>query len=100
MFEIPQIARKQIRGLRSKSGILDRKNEKNTPKNGFVASTNVTYVDSERDLRLNRVELGERIRAEQERTRAEQERTRAEQERTRAERLATQLRALGIEPEA
>ena len=86
MFEIPQIAPKQIRGLRSKSGILDRKNERNTPKNGFGASTIVTYVDSERDLRLDRVELGERIRAEQ--------------ERTRAERLATQLRALGIEPEA
>jgi hypothetical protein len=39
-------------------------------------------------------------RAEQERARAEQERTRAEQEHTRAERLTTQLRALGIEPDA
>jgi ribosomal protein L14E/L6E/L27E len=42
----------------------------------------------------------ERTRAEQEQTRAEQAQVRAEQERARAERLATQLRALGIDPEA
>jgi hypothetical protein len=39
-------------------------------------------------------------RAEQEHQRAEQEHQRAEQEHQRAERLMTQLRALGIEPEA
>jgi Uma2 family endonuclease len=42
----------------------------------------------------------ERQRAEEAWQRAEQERERAEQERERAERLATQLRALGVEPEA
>ncbi len=42
----------------------------------------------------------ERQRAKQERQQAEQERQRAEQERQRAERLASQLRALGIKPEA
>ena len=58
---------------------------------------------AEAEQRAGEAELraeDERQRAEDERQRAEDERQRAEDERQRAERLLTQLRALGVDPEA